>query len=761
MIKRKKILVCTTSYLPFIGGAEIAIREVSRRMNGVFDVYIITARFRRNLPVHEVVSEGTIIRVGFGTKFDKWLLPFFSFFTVMGLVIKGKIENPLKYHKENQTLLWGMDISQGTLTALLIKIFFPRIPFILTVQYGYGDKRLAQGRLGFIGFVFRRMLKGADHVTAISSYLLDTARNYGYAGDADVIPNGVDTDVFAFNPHDRGRERDSRQRVIITTSRLVQKNAVDILIRAVAEVKTKIPSVRCYIIGEGSERAALEKLTKDLQLIHEVIFLGSIPHEEIPFYLTKADVFVRASRSEGMGNSFIEAMSVGVPVIGTAVGGIPDIIDDNKTGIFCRTDDPHHLAEKIQFLMSDTRVVADLRENGRRLVEEKFSWDAITHSYYEIFESLLRAHARVLIATPLYPPEIGGPATYSKLLMDNLLRLGIVVRLMRFSEVRRLPKVFRHVAYAWMVAGQSRYADIVLALDPVSVGFPSSLAAMIMRKKFIVKIVGDYAWEQGVQRFKVHDLLDDFLKKSYGRKIEFLRKIERFTARRAKKIVVPSHYLKRVVSQWGIAEKKITVIPNSFDLPRSFLSYEDARKVLEWQGPLIVSAGRFVPWKGFEVLIESMTECIKEIPNLSLVIVGSGPQESDLQKKVRMLGLESHVRFAGNISHEDMLTYLVAADAFVLNTGYEGFSHILLEAMAVGTRVITTSVGGNPELVTHEENGFLTEYNNKDELSQTIINALRMPVELRERMVESAQTRARQFSASRMLADTADFLVSL
>src|SRR3990167_7909869 len=104
---------------------------------------------------------------------------------------------------------------------------------------------------------------------------------------------------------------------------------------------------------------------------------------------------------------------------------------------------------------------------------------------------------RIVIATPLYPPEIGGPATYAKLLFEGLPEKGIEVELVKFSDVRHLPKIIRHIAYFLRVLKAARNANVVLALDPVSVGLPAMKAAQKARKPFVVKIVGDYAWEQG------------------------------------------------------------------------------------------------------------------------------------------------------------------------------------------------------------------------------------------------------------------------
>ena len=467
---KRKLIIFTTSYHPFVGGAETTIKEVSRRLHDRFEIFIVTSRFSRNLAKYENRLEGTIIRVGFGSGLDKWLVPFLGCFVGLRLI------------RKNDALLWGMDIGQGSSAALLCKLFIPRCPFILTIQYGYGDARLAAGRLGAIGRVFRWMLARADEVTVISSYLGDVAQSYGYRGSLTRIHNGVDTNIFSSGRLQKGDQENNQEKnlsapIIITTSRLVEKNGLDTLIRAVGMVKKKMPAIRCHILGDGPERSNLERLTKELHLEGEVKFLGSVPFENVPDHLREAAVFVRLSRFEGMGVSFVEALAAGVPVVATSVGGIPDVIVDGKTGLFAKMDDPEDAAEKILRLLHDPALARALAENGQKMVRERFLWDSIAKQYGEVFGRLGYRRWRILIATGLFPPEIGGPATYSKLLQDMLPDFGFWVTVLPFREVRRLPKLIRHVWYFWRVVRAGFYADIIFAQDPVSVGLPAALAA--------------------------------------------------------------------------------------------------------------------------------------------------------------------------------------------------------------------------------------------------------------------------------------------
>src|SRR3989338_7842052 len=117
---------------------------------------------------------------------------------------------------------------------------------------------------------------------------------------------------------------------IITTSRLVRKNGIDTLIEAAQELKNNKISFRVLIAGGGPEERALKALAKRLGVDDYIEFLGEILPVEVPLYLAHVDIFFRVSRSEGLGNSFIEAMAAGLPIIGTNVGGIPDFLKDPR-----------------------------------------------------------------------------------------------------------------------------------------------------------------------------------------------------------------------------------------------------------------------------------------------------------------------------------------------------------------------------------------------------------------------------------------------
>lgn len=346
---------------------------------------------------------------------------------------------------------------------------------------------------------------------------------------------------------------------------------------------------------------------------------------------------------------------------------------------------------------------------------------------------------KVVIATPLYPPEIGGPATYVQLLEKELPRRGIEVSVVKFSEVRRLPRLLRHYRYYQRVYREAREADLVFALDPFSTGLPALLASKRAQRPLVLKVVGDYAWEQGVQRFGVRASLDEFTRMSrVPFPVRILRAVQRQVARRAARVIVPSEYLRQLVTTWGVASERMSVIYNAVEVPP--LS-ELPEVVKDLQKPFVVTAGRLVPWKNIDGVIDAMNR----VPDLALVVAGDGPEREALEERARALG--DRVIFTGQLPHAELLAVMKAADALVLNSSYEGLSHLLVEAVLLGVPVVATRAGGNAEVILDGVNGALVPVGDTDALVRA----------LSQRPVYSAEVDKR-FKTETMVSETVNLL---
>lgn len=342
---------------------------------------------------------------------------------------------------------------------------------------------------------------------------------------------------------------------------------------------------------------------------------------------------------------------------------------------------------------------------------------------------------KILIATGIYPPEIGGPATYAFLVENELKKRGHEVFVLPFRVVRKYPTIIRHIFYFIKVCKKILWADIVLAQDTVSVGLPSLIASKITNKPIVIRVPGDFAWEQGVQRFGVKENIDDFQNKKYGFRVELLRKVQKFVVKKASFVITPSDYFKKVVFNWGVKSEKIICIYNGVSVPENI-----TKKTFD--NNTIVTAGRLVPWKGFDLLIKS----IKNI-NADLLIIGDGEDKNRLEKLVKDLNVSDKVFFVGRLPREELLSYIKGSSLFVLTSSFESFSFQLVEAMMIGATVVALKAGNLSEIIKDKENGVLIEKNEIDNLS-VILNSLLKDKELRDRLSSMAKDDSKKYSVS-------------
>ncbi len=382
--QKSNIAVFTLAYQPFEGGAEIAVREIITRMPLTRRFSIFTYRFDQAWKISESGSRNTvsIIRLGKGKKNrdHSTRLYYGRLSEKIYYVFAAWLAAERQHAIEPFTGVWAIMASYGGLAALLFKVRHPRIPFLLTLQEGDDPNYLQQGRWGLVGFLMKRIIKKADYIQAISNYLADMARRLGARSKITVIPNGVDIDQWK-------AVEASEEKIIVSASRLVSKNGIDILIRALALLKQRGISMRCIVIGDGPDRDALSELSTQLDLHNIIQFTGQLPHTEVIRYFHRAYIFVRPSRSEGLGNAFLEAMAAGLITVGTAVGGIPDFLSEGVTGFLVPPDNAEALADKLEYIVHNEIQARNVARQGNEFVQ-RYEWQIIAQRFEEVFAEL-------------------------------------------------------------------------------------------------------------------------------------------------------------------------------------------------------------------------------------------------------------------------------------------------------------------------------------------------------------------------------------
>lgn len=283
-------------------------------------------------------------------------------------------------------------LPQGLVGILCKKLF--KVPCITTIHGSdmYGLK------FPLLRLLNAKVIKYSDVCTANSKATARVAcETYG-TKNIEIIPVGVD-DTFFFkrtrNADAIKRELGIDGRVVLFIGRLIDLKGVDYLIKATPEVLKRCPDINVLLVGSGPQKEYLMNLSKDLGVENRVVFIDKVPQDEILKFYAIASVFVLPSivnargETEGLGVVLLEAMASGVPVIGSNVGGIPDIITDGETGLLARQKDHNDLAKKIVILLSDEELRKNVTENALRCVKRNFSWEVIADRFVRIYEDLI------------------------------------------------------------------------------------------------------------------------------------------------------------------------------------------------------------------------------------------------------------------------------------------------------------------------------------------------------------------------------------
>ncbi len=364
----KRILIFSLAYYPQVGGAEVAIKEITDRIQDI-EFEMITLRFGKQ-PRVEQIGKVLVHRVGFSSGYISKIL-YLPLAAAEAFVL----------HRQNKfDAAWAM-MSYMALPIMFLRVLGTHLPYILTLQEGDTESHtFSRLRVLPLTPFINAGFRNAAVVQAISTYLGAWARRRGFTGALEIVPNGVDGKRFTIEqmPHEGV--------ALITSSRLVHKNGIDTTIRALA----LIPVVRFVVCGSGPDERALKALASELGVAGRVIFKGYIEHAELIQELRQADIFVRPSRSEGMGNSFIEAFAAGLPVIATQEGGIADFLFDAKknpdkptTGWAVDKESPEQIARAVEDILSNPEQTKKVIETAHELALTKYDWDVVVKDMRE------------------------------------------------------------------------------------------------------------------------------------------------------------------------------------------------------------------------------------------------------------------------------------------------------------------------------------------------------------------------------------------
>ncbi|MFC2046727.1 glycosyltransferase family 4 protein [Chloroflexota bacterium] len=373
-----KICMLCTNFPPDIGGIAAHVYELSRALVKLDnDVQVITLRRGFHDNKYQEIDGIKVYRVYYPR------LTVIGFFIYL-LYVWPKLKRLIR--KGDIDIIHAHTILNDALTA-------KSIGKITKIQTEHSSDFLAAMEKGEHRRLYRWLLSHADHVIGTSQELVDTVIKLGIGQDkTSFISNGID--IERFNPRVEGgeiREKHkikTEEKIILCPRRLDLKNGVYYLIKAIPYIIQQSSNVKCLIVGDGLEMAELKQEVIKLVITDKVIFAGRVPNSDMPKYYAASDVVILPSLKEATSIAGLEAMATGKSLVGTNVGGIPQIITHDKTGMLVSPRNPEELAQAIVSLLNDDGKRAAMGLNARKRAVSEFSWQIIAGKTQNIYDKV-------------------------------------------------------------------------------------------------------------------------------------------------------------------------------------------------------------------------------------------------------------------------------------------------------------------------------------------------------------------------------------
>ena len=375
---------------------------------------------------------------------------------------------------------------------------------------------------------------------------------------------------------------------------------------------------------------------------------------------------------------------------------------------------------------------------------------------------------KILITVGIYPPDIGGPASFvpkiANLLSQNNYEVTVICLSdsnLQDNETYKVKRILRNqnLLIRWLktiilIMLNGRNAEYIFVN-----GLPmeSYVANIFLRKKLVRKIVGDWAWERGRNKGLIEDSFDEFQLNSHNLHLEIAKFSRGWTATKADIVITPSRHLSNVVKNWGVKADRLKVIYNGTRITNNEFNKSNSNIIK------LITVGRLAPWKNVDSIIEAMYLLKKEDLKINLIIVGSGPQELDLKKQVDNLNLSNEVIFTGQKKYLELKEYYKSADIYIQASGYEGLPHVLLEAINFDLAIIATPIGGTNEILQDGKNGFILDLEkgikpNSEDLKNIILEVVNNKKLTEEKKVNAKKLLNSKFDESKNLYEYLEIL---
>jgi len=353
----------------------------------------------------------------------------------------------------------------------------------------------------------------------------------------------------------------------------------------------------------------------------------------------------------------------------------------------------------------------------------------------------------ILLACEIFPPDIGGPATYAHDFMEwaqerhprvQALAFGNTLTVTNMRTISREGNaVWRLLRYFIALLRLSRNTEVIYAMGPLTSGLLSVIAGKLFGARVVIRVPGDRAWETAVMHGS-SESFEEFQTKWHRGMVGIKERVQCWALTHAHGVIAQSEMWRGVLIDWGVTPKKIHVIPNPHVYP--LITHHDPFD----QPTNILAVGRLVPWKRFDDLIHAFSSICSDIPDSKLIIVGAGPEKHFLEHIKEQQTCKHRILIESVTDKYKLMQYWAQASILVLPSSYEGFSNTILESWSAGVPVVASDTAGNRELIREGENGFLFPLHDIQALSHALLRVMKDPI-LRARIIRNAQSQLVNF----------------
>lgn len=619
------------------------------------------------------------------------------------------------------------------------------------------------GLLPFDGFPLHRRLVVkllSPFVNSIFTVVDDTSKswaklNWLSKAKVGVIYNGVDTN--AFSPKEKDQcllsQLNIKQdcSVVGIVGGLTQVKGHDVFLKAAQRISEKNDKVEFLIIGDGPLRQKLENDVVLFNIKEKVKFLGE--RSDVPRLLSCMDILVSSSYLEGMSNVILEAMSSGVAVVATAVGGNPEIVEDGVNGFLIPVGDAEALGKTILSLIENHALRNTITQNARARVIEQFSLGNMVRSYSKMYSQYFKdkgKRGKTVLVIGVYPPPFGGMATYIKDMLES--NLNKQYKLIHFDTTNRLSpdKTIFQSAF-FHLQRITKLVNMLIFSRPNIVHMHICSYQSFWRSSVDIALVKIFS--RAKLLLHVHGAYFD---KFYLESIALNKRIIKFTLNCSTNIIVLSRYWFDFFS--GVVDSnKLCIVENGI-VTKDYLNHFEIRLAKNGQTDKIniFFIGEIGKRKGVYDIFNVIPEVIKKSPKAHFSFAGSFEDktiESEIYDLIKRKNLKNYVSFLGLVTGKQKNKSFEDADIFILPSYAENFPISMIEAMASGLPVVTSRVGAIPEIIKDGENGFVVDPGDCSQIVEKIL-ALSKDYNLRMSMGKhNREIALRRFDFNRVSED--------